>query len=163
MLRILSPMLMVVLAASSASALPSPKDVAKQLDILKTSKDSKVRATALLELAKAGQVNKRLIKDAEPVMIEALDDKDAVVRAAAAKANGMIAPDAKVMLPKLLSMIENDKVEAVKVGAVEGLAAMGKEAKPALPKLRKLLMDAERPSKLGRAGRVAMRTIQRSK
>lgn len=153
----------VVVAQPAAQALPSPQEVAKNLDTLQTSQDSKARAAALLELAKAGQVNKRLIKDAEPAMVKALEDKDDAVRAAAAKAIGMIALEPKKYVLKLLEMVEKDKAEEVKVGAIEGLAAMGKEAKPVLPKLVKLLEGAERPSKVGRAGRVAMRTIKMSK
>ena len=153
----------VAMAQPAAQALPSPQEVAKHLDTLQTSNDAKARSVALIELAKAGQVNKRLIKDAEPAMIKALEDKDDTVRAAAAKAIGMIALEPKTYVPKLLEMVEKDKVEAVKVGAIEGLASMGKEALPALPMLKKLLKDEDRTTKLGRAGRMATRTIQRSK
>ena len=163
MFRTLLPMLAIVLATSHASALPSPAEIAKHLKTLQSSSDTKARVTALMELAKAGQVNKRLIKDAEPAMVKALDDKDDAVRAAAAQAVGMIALDPEEIVPKLTTMLEKDKVEAVKIGALQGLAAMGKEAKSALPKLKKLLKDEDKKTKLGRAGRNAMRAIQMKK
>ena len=124
--------------SGSARADIKPKDAIKYTKDLKTSKDKKVRITALEELAKIGQIQKALIEEAIPDMMKALEDKEPEVRAAAAKAVGMIDPDADEVVPKLMKMIKEDKEEAVKIGAIQGLGQMGPSAKSAVKELREM-------------------------
>ena len=151
---------MVLLAASNELAAAGKSDEAqKYADDLKTSKDPAVRATALLELGKLGQLMKSLVKPALPDMVAALQDKDPTVRAAAARAIGMIDPDPKEALPALLKLTKKDQPEAVRMAAIRGLAAMGPTAKDAMKDLRDIMKAEDKDSKVGRAANDAMRSI----
>ena len=123
-----------------------------------------MRATALTELGKLGQIQKSLVADAAPLMVKALDDKDAKVRAAAARAYGMIDPDPKEAVPALLKLAKGDKDEDVKVAAVQGLGTMGTGAKAANKDLREIAKTyKDKKSKLGRAAQNALRSINPKK
>lgn len=136
------------------------EDAKKHADTLADKKaDAKAKAEALGELAKIGQIQKVVIKDAVPLMMGALDDKDATVRAAAAKAVGMIDPDPKVAVPKLVKMLNEDKDETVKIAAAQGLNAMGPAAKDAVKDLRKVVKDAEPKGKLSKAAKDALKSV----
>jgi HEAT repeat protein len=95
-------------------------------------------------------------------MMKALEDKDAGVRAAAAKAVGMIDPDPKEGVPALVKLMKEDKQESVRLAAVQGLAAMGESARAAVKDLRELMQKEnsnKKKSQLGRAARDALRAI----
>ena len=135
-------------------------DAKRYTEDLKTSDDPKVRAAALKELGELGQIKKSLVQDALPMMVEALGDKDATVRAAAARAYGMIDPDPKKAVPALLKLAKTDKEEAVKVAAIQGLGMMGKHASAANKDLRKMVQnDKDEKSRVYRAARNALRSI----
>ena len=154
----------VLAAAGDLAAADTAEEAQKYTRDLKTSKDGKVRATALTELGKLGQIQKSLVADAAPLVVQALDDKDARVRAAAARAYGMIDPDPKEAVPALLKLAKSDKAEDVKVAAVQGLGTMGTAAQPANKDLREIAKTyKEKKSKLGRAAQVALRSINPKK
>lgn len=153
---------MFALAAWDGLAMAGKKDdVDKYATELKTSKEAKVKVNALEELAKIGQIQKPLIKGVIPDMMKALEDKEATVRGAAAKAVGMIDPDPKEVLPLLVKMMAEDKEEAARLGAIQGLAQMGPTAKDATKDLRKLVAAEEKTSKLGKAAQTALRAINK--
>ena len=141
------------------TAAPNPKDAPKYAEELKTAKDPKAKAAALAELGRLGQVQKSLIKDAYPYMVKALDDKDPAVRAAAARAVGMVDPDPAEVVPVLTKMAKEDKAEAVRIAAMNGLAAMGPNAKSAAPDLRAVLKKEGKDSKLGKTARNTLKGI----
>ena len=152
---------MTVLAASAdLAAADKVKDAQKYTQDLKTSKDATVRAAALTELGKIGQIQKSLVADAAPLVVKALADKDAKVRAAAAKAYGMIDPDPKDAVPPLLKLAREDKEETVKLAAIQGLGSMGPGAKSATKDLREIAQsNKEKKNRLGRAAQNALRSI----
>jgi HEAT repeat protein len=155
---------MTVLAAGDLAAADKAQEAQKYTRDLKTSKDAKVRATALAELGKLGQIQKSLVADATPLVVKALDDKDARVRAAAAKAYGMIDPDPKEAVPALLKLAKGDKDEDVKVAAVQGLGTMGTGAQAANKDLREIAKTyKDKKSKLGKAAQNALRSINPKK
>jgi len=149
-----------VLLGGDVLALADKKaDVEKYANDLKTSKDAKVRVTALEELAKIGQIQKPLIKDAAPEMIKALSDADAAVKAAALKAVGMIDPDVKEVMPIYTKILNEEKVESLRLAAIQGLAQMGPNAKDAVKDLRKIVKDEDKASKLSKAAKNALKVI----
>ena len=141
------------------SAFAGPKEDAARYTKDLSSKDTKVKIRALQELAKIGQIQKSLIKEAEPKMLAELEAKEPMIRAAAAKAIGMIDPDPKVVIPKLTKMLADDKEEDVQVAAADGLGAMGRAAKPANKTLRDVMKDHDDMSKVYRAIQNALRSI----
>ncbi len=150
--------------AAGAAEAGKKEEAAKHLAELKSKTATPAqKATALEELGKIGQVQKPLVAEATPVMIELLDSKDATIRAAAAKAVGQVDPDPKEVLPKLTKLMNDDKVEAVRLGAIAGIAAMGDGAKPALPDLRKLAKEGDGKSKVSRAAMTAVRGLMPKK
>ena len=153
---------LIFLASSDALiAGPTPKEVEKYINDLKTSKDVKVRVTALTELGKAGQIQKSLVAPAEEAMYKALEDKDAKIRAAAAKSVGMIDPDPKKAIPILVKMMKEDKDDSVKVAAAQGLGYIGEGATDAVGDLKGVIKaeNKDKSSKLGKAARQALATI----
>ena len=152
----------LLLAPEGAALAGKREDAAKYTATLKTG-DAKEKASALGELAKIGQIQKSYIADAEPTMVKMLDDKDPTVRAAAARAVGMIDPDVKEVLPKLRKMLADDKVEAVRLAAAGGIGAMGKSGAPAAPDLRKIMQDNGKETKIYRAAMTAMRSVKPKK
>jgi HEAT repeat protein len=133
------------------------EDAKKYTQDLKKSKDAKVRINALNELGKLVGFQRNLANEAMPDIYKALEDKDAGVRAAAAKCLGACGQPADKAVPALLKMLKDDKEDAVKMAAAIGLGSMGKSAKAALPTLRELAADKK--SKLGGTAKAAMKAI----
>ncbi len=156
--------LVLLTAAADLAAADRQKEAEKYTQDLKTSKDPKVRATALTELGKLGQIQKSLVADAVPYMVDALKDKDAGVRAAAARSYGMIDPDPKEAVPALLKLAKEDKEESVKVAAIDGLGSMGPAAKEATKDLRQIAQaNKDKKNKLALAAQTALRSINPKK
>jgi HEAT repeat protein len=140
------------------------RDAARYTRELRTSKDPKVRAEALTELGKLGQIQKILVASAMDDITKALEDKNAQVRAAAARTLGMIDPDPKVAVPVLLNLVKKDKVDSVRIAAIQGLGSMGANAKSANKELRGLMKkEDDKKSKLRRAAQMALRQINPKK
>lgn len=147
-----------LLSLTLGPALANPEEDAKKYTRdLKTSKDPKVRANALNELAKLVGLQKNLIDAALPEVYKALDDPDAGVRAAAARCLGVSEQPADKAVPALLKLLKEDKDQSVRVAAAVGLGSMGKNARAALPTLRELAAD--KTSKLGKTAKAAIKAI----
>ena len=116
------------------------EDAKKGVETLKKSKNAKERAEVIAKLGKFGQDGLfKHVEAAIPQIIEALDDKDDKVRAAAAYAIGQIGPDdPEEVVKKLTALAKDDKEEAVKTNALKGLAELGDKAKSASKPLREL-------------------------
>jgi HEAT repeat protein len=151
--------------AGGLEAAGKAEEAKKFTEQLKTTKDAKKKVEAIEELGKLGMIQRSLAEDAFPDIKKALDDKEPMVRKAAAEAYGKLDPDPKEAVPKLTKMLKEDKEESVKVGAANGLAAMRSAAKEALPELRKIAKDLkdDKKSKLGKAAQDASRSITERK
>jgi HEAT repeat protein len=145
MTRFLTAGLAALLLGSFSTAYAETKEEAakRYLGDLKSS-DTKVRLMAIEEIGKLGQIKASYGKPAIPLLVEALKDKDAKVRAAAALALGQVDPEKDEALEPLLSLVKNDKEElAVRRSAILGLAALGEKATDALPALRMIQQNKE--------------------
>lgn len=158
-ISILAFSLFALVAADSIIAANKAEEAKKYTEQLKTSKDAKKRAEALVELGKLGQIMKSLVEPAIPEIKKALEDKDSSVRKAAALAYGRIDPDPKEAVPALMELLKNDKDESVKIAAANGLAAMGDKARSAMPALREIQKSEDKKSKLAKAAQDAIRSI----
>ena len=120
--------------------------------------DAKDLATAVKELGKLGAIASKYTKDIIPDLMKMLDHKDPRVRGEAAHAIGMVDPDEKEpVVDKLIKILKEEKVDSVKLSAAQGLAAMGSEAKAALPALKEAVAAAGK--KEARPYRDAIQTI----
>ncbi len=147
-----------VLYLSVGPATANPEEDAKMYtQDLKKSKDAKVRINALNELGKLAGLQRNLADEAMPEIYKALEDKDAGVRAAAAKCLGACGQPADKAVPALLKLLKEDKDDSVKIAAALGLGSMGKSAKAALPTLRELAAD--KTSKLGKTAKAVVKAI----
>lgn len=155
----LSAGLFVLAASEELAAASKEQEAIKYMQDLKTSKDSKAKVTALVELAKIGQVSKPLVAPAMPEILKMLKDKDSAVRAAAAEALGKLDPDPKEAIPALVSLMKADKTETVRMAAIKGLGSMGPNAKDANKELRDLMKVEDKKSKLSMAANNALRSI----
>ncbi|QEL19029.1 HEAT repeat domain-containing protein [Limnoglobus roseus] len=152
-----------LIATESFVSANKAEDAKKYTEQLKTSKDPKKRAEALEELGKLGQIMKSLVEPALPEIAKSLDDKNADVRKAGALAYGRVDPDPKDAVPALVNLLKNDKEEAVKIAAAQGLAAMGDKAKEAVSSLREVQKSEDKKSKLAKAAGEAMKSINGKK
>ena len=129
----------VSLLLAGGIGIPKKEDVPKYLKQLQTSSSGADRAKAAEMLGKRGGINANDVEDAiEPLKTALKKDKDAKVRAAAARALGNIHPDAEGTVPLLIDRLKNDEVMDVKMATVVALGLFGSEAKDALPQLREM-------------------------
>ena len=137
------------------------EEAKKYTDQLRKGKDAKAKVTALQELGRLAQIKKSLVTDALPDIYKAVEDKDAGVRAAAAEALGKADEPYDKAGEVLVKLLKDDKEDAVKIGALRGLAAMRDGAKPALPTIRGIVKDTagDKKSKLGAAAKDAAKAI----
>ena len=120
--------------------IPKKEDMPKYLKQLQTSTVAADRAKAAEMLGKRGGINSDDVADAVEPLRKAMDkDKDAKVRAAAARALGNILPEAEGTVPLLIDRLKNDEVNDVKMATVVALGQYGADAKDALPKLKEML------------------------
>src|ERR1019366_3848340 len=112
----------------------------KYLKQLQTSKNAADRAKAAEMLGKRGGINANDVEDAVEPLKKALEkDKDADVRAKAARALGTIHADAEGTVPLLIGRLKDDSAMAVKMASVVALGQFGPDAKDALPPLREMM------------------------
>ena len=111
---------MIVAASKEADAKRATED-------LKKAKDAKVKVAALEKLGELGQIQYAYVEKAIPDMMKALEDKDAGVRAAAAKAVGQAGSEDPETVSSLVKLLKGDKEESVKIAAAEGLGLLGRE------------------------------------
>ena len=113
---------------------------------LEKSKDAKARAEAITKLGKLGESGMyKYVEPAIPKIVEALDDKDTGVRAAAALAIGLIGPDDVDPVVKKLGELLKDKDDTVKGNAVKALGSLGPKAKDAVKDLQAAKKDLNDP------------------
>jgi hypothetical protein len=107
------------------------EEAARYLKELK-SNDPKKKALAAEGIGEIGRIKASLARPAVPLLLEALTDKSAEVRAKAATALGRVDPENKLdVAKKLAALVTNEKEEMkVKQGALAGLSALGSEARP---------------------------------
>lgn len=133
--------LLTLASSDEIQAASKAKEAEEFAAKLKSAKDAKTKAVAVAELGKAGQLSKTLISQATyKDMLACLDDKDAELRSAAAYAVGKasnVAEDPKVVSAALVKLLKDDN-EAVKLAALNGLGAMGDNAKDAVKDIRDL-------------------------
>jgi hypothetical protein len=154
--------LMLLAGYDDLMAAGKSEEAKKHTETLKKTKDAKEKVTALEELGKLGRLEYAYAEPAIPLMFDALKDKDAKVRAAAAIAIGNVGPDDNdKAVSSLTDLLKNDKEESVKMAAAQGLGAIGAKAKNALKDLRdarKGVTDSK--SKFAKTIEAAMRNIQ---
>ncbi len=134
------PLAVLCLCAAATFAGPGKKEAERAISDLRGAKDAKAKATAFLEVGKIGQVQKSLVASAFDDAVKGLEDKEPLIRAAAAECYGMLDPDPKEAVPALLKLLADEDVR-VKTGAVKGLGAIGSGAKEALPELKKVQQE----------------------
>ncbi len=147
---------MIVAASKEADAKKSTED-------LKKTRDVKVKIAALEKLGELGQIQYSYAEAALPEMMKALDDADAGVRAAAAKAVGQANSEDPDTVPTLVKLLKSDKEESVKLAAAEGLGLLGAKAKDAVGDLRAVAKDADKKSKLAKVIGSSIKSINGTK
>lgn len=152
----------LALAVTPGWAGPKDAEAKKFTELLRTSKDPKVRANAIEEIGKLAQIHKKLGEAAVGDIKKALGDKEISVRKAAALAYGRCDPDDSDAVASLVELLKNDKDESVKANAALGLAAMGEKAQSALPALREAIKGTEN-KKSERTYKDAVRSIAPAK
>ena len=148
----------LLLAPAEEQAVPRKEQVPSLIKLLKN-KDAKARAGAAEDLGQVGAVR---AQDAEPAVIplkDALRDKDAGVRRAAAVALGKIRLEAKAVVPELAQGLEDRSSAVVQASAV-ALGAFGAEAREALPALQKAQKNAGADKKLRKVIQGAIQQIR---
>jgi len=115
------------------------EDVAKWVKILKTSKSSDERVSAISDLMILSRNNFEPIKPAVPDLIEVMkNDKSRQVRSTAGLVIANTGPGAKAALPHAITILKDAKEnDEVKIGAAKIVGACGifgiTESKEALP------------------------------
>jgi hypothetical protein len=144
-----------------AIASEKEEEAKKYTEQLRKSKDAKTKITAITELGKLGQIKKSFIADALPDIYKAAEDKDAGVRAAAAEALGKADEPYDKAGVLLVKMLKEDKEDAVKIGALKGLTAMGPGAKDATSAIRDVVKAnaGDKKSKVGIAAKDALKAV----
>ena len=147
--------------AEDALASEREEEAKKYTEQLRKSKDAKTKVKALQELGSLAQMKKSLITDALPDVYKAAEDKDAGVRAAAAETLGKADEPYSKAGPILVKMLKEEKDEAVKIGALRGLTAMGTTAKDSAPAVREIVKATmgDKKSKLGVAAKDTLKAI----
>jgi HEAT repeat protein len=136
------------------------EEAKKYAQDLKTTKDPKVKVTALTELAKLARLMRSLGEPALPEVYKCLEDKDPAVRAAAAYCLGECDDVPEKSIPALTKILNNSKEdESVRIAAAKGLGAMGPHAKDAVKDLREVANAADKKSKLGKEAKLAINSI----
>jgi len=135
-------------------------DAARYTEDLKTSKDLKVRIIAAQEIGKLAEVRKTYGKEAVPYLLEACQDKDPGLRAAAAEALGKsYTGDDDKAVTLLTNLMKDDGEMKVRIGAIRGLGAMGPKAKAALPTMKEMMGKEDKKSPLRRPLQESINTI----
>ncbi|MFN3191199.1 MAG: HEAT repeat domain-containing protein [Aureliella sp.] len=145
--------------------------------------DIRIRAVSALAAVEA---DKSALADS---LTEALEDSEWTVRRAACEELGGIGEDAKVAIPKLFGMIDDEEDESIATGAIRDIGAaplsslplliegyesenfrkrlyavfltgkIGKPAKEALPKLEEMLEEANRSRRSGTTKKYILQAI----
>ena len=142
--RALCAVLVLGLAAASGPARVKRADDADVKELLANLKkpdpdDRRKAAEAICDLCKNGDGD---FSGAIPMLIDALKDKDAVVRGEIAESLGFIGPDAKAATPAVRALLR-DSIPEVRSKAAFALGGFGEDAKAAVPDLIGLFKDKD--------------------
>lgn len=120
------------------------------------------KARAASDLGRRGSVRASDVKEAvEPLRTAARNDKEAKVRAAAAKALGLIAIEPKETAKLMLDILRNKKEEnQVKMAAMIAVGSLGPDGRIAVPEIRKIARDKEQ-KQLSRTARMVLKSINK--
>ncbi|MCS7020776.1 MAG: HEAT repeat domain-containing protein [Gemmataceae bacterium] len=136
------------------------KEAKKYTEQLKSARTPKEKVVALQELGRLAAIQKSLVVEALPHIYKALEDKDPEVRGAAAHCLGQCDEPPEKAVPLLHNLLKDEKQpEVVRIGAARGLAAMGAQAKVALPTLRSIAKNADKKDRLGKEAQQAAKAI----
>jgi len=114
-----------LVAATSLSAATREEEAKRYAADLK-SKDAKIRLTALKELGKLGQVQRKLTEPYVDNVVGVLKDPDSKVRGEAARTLGLIDPkDTKAAIEKLAELLKDEKSQEAREGQESGLGELG--------------------------------------
>ena len=142
--RAVCAVLVLVLVAAAGPALAKKADDADVKELLANLKkpdpdDRRKAAEAICELCKDGDAD---FGGVIPMLIDALKDKDAIVRGEIAESLGFIGPDAKAAIPAVRALLK-DPIPEVRSKAAFALGGFGEDAKAAVPDLVKLFKDKD--------------------
>jgi HEAT repeat protein len=143
--RILAISALFLVAASTVAA-TKEEEAKKYAGDLKN-KDAKVRLTAVKELGKLGQLQRKLTAPYVADIMKVLTDSDPGVRGAAAEVLGLIDPeDKKEAVSKIAGLLKDEKSETARAGQEMGLGELGATAEDADVKreAREALMAARK-------------------
>ncbi|HKB05280.1 MAG TPA: HEAT repeat domain-containing protein [Gemmataceae bacterium] len=121
----------LLVAAVAVTAATREEEAKKYAADLK-SKDAKVRLTAVKELGKLGQIQRRLTEPYTAEILAVLKDSDPKVRGEAARTLGLIDPsEKKEAVTKLIDILKAEKSEDAREGQEMGLGSLGATAEDA--------------------------------
>jgi len=118
------------------------KDVSDVVDQYSKQLRDKSPRTRLHAVKALGQLRHKA-KDAAPLLIEVLSDREFDVADAAARSLGQLGPAA---LPELRAALDSN-FSVVRLGAAEALGDIGPEAKDTIPRLRSLMLNDDKAGK----------------
>jgi HEAT repeat protein len=117
--------LVLFITAVAVSAAPREEEAKKYAADLKN-KDAKVRLTAVKELGRLGQLQRKLTEPYVDNIIAVLKDSDAKVRGEAGRTLGLIDPsDTKAAIEKLAELVKTEKSQEAREGFETGLGELG--------------------------------------
>lgn len=151
--------MVLLVGADDADAAGKADDAKKFTEDLKKGKDTKTKVTALDELGRLGQIQYKYAEDAIPDLFKYLTDKDAGLRAAAARAIGLVGPDDEKTVGELVAVLKEEKDEGVKFALVVALGQLGTRAKDAVGELRNVQKTADAKSKLAKQVAASIKSI----
>ena len=134
-----------------ALAANNEADAKKYTKDLKKGKDAKVKITALQELGKLAAIQKSLVANALPEIYKALEDKDAGVRAAAAKCLGACDEPADKAVPAPPEDAQGRQGGFGEDRSRKGLASMGPKAKSPCRRCENRRRQEDKVGKLAKA------------
>lgn len=136
-------LLAILSVLHAGGSTPKKADVPKYLDKFKNAKGQE-KADAAEWLGRRGAINVKDVEEAlEGLRMALQNDPDLAVKRAAAKALGMIAPEPASATVPLLTAALTSKDYALRMAAVQSLAAYGPEARAAIPILRDLQKESK--------------------
>ena len=147
---------LLLMSALPAFAATREEEAKKYAADLKN-KDAKVRLTAVKELGKLGQLQRKLTTPYIADIMKVLADSDPGVRGAAAEALGLIDPeDKKAAVTKIVEILKDEKSETARTGQETGLGELGATAEDADVKrmAREALMAARKKTESKREQKV---------
>jgi hypothetical protein len=144
--------------SGGSSYLIKKEDIPDTIKALKSG-SSVQRLNAVNAIGKHGAIRISDIRDAiDPLKTLLQTDKDAAVKAAAARALGLIAPEPKETV-KLLIKALDEKDPAVKLAAIDAIGRMGTAAVAARTQLREIAQDKDNKA-LSKKARTVLKSIQ---